>query len=30
VRSLYRQNREAEIREAEGDDFMSDDVFSLE
>ncbi len=30
VRSLYSQNREAEIREAEGDTFMSDDVFSLE
>jgi phospholipid-binding lipoprotein MlaA len=30
VRSLYRQNREAEIREAQGDAFMSDDVFSLE
>jgi len=30
VRSLYRQNREAEIREAQGDAFMSDGVFSLE
>lgn len=33
VRSLSRQTREADIREAEGaddDDFMSDDVFSLE
>lgn len=30
VRSLYRQNREAEIREAQGGDFMSDDVFLLD
>jgi phospholipid-binding lipoprotein MlaA len=30
VRSLYRQNREAQVRAAMGGDTMSDDVFSLE